>query len=106
MSHSALSAVGDSFRSAGKALERTALQYRSYFVPAHIWTYWKMVRLHAGQTNGEGHQFAFFDFTRAEIDDVSGRYLFGLVRDFEALGFFPCYRKSFRFLATMEHKRF
>jgi hypothetical protein len=106
--HSPWASVGNSFRSAGKALERTALQMRSYFVPSHIWTYWKMVRRHNESINGNGEalQFAFFDFTRAEIDDVSGRYLYGLVRDFEALGFLPCYRKSFRFLATMEHKRF
>ena len=28
------------------------------------------------------------------------------MRDFEALGFVPCYRRNFRFLATMQHKRF
>ena len=106
MSDSSLSSVGHSFRRAGKALEQTALQFRSYFLPSHIRTYWRMVRRYAGQPHEPGRKVAFFDFNRAEIDNVGGRYLFALVRDFEALGFSICFRKRFRFLATMECKLF
>jgi hypothetical protein len=106
MSHSSLSSVGTSFWNAGKALGYSALQLRSYLLPSHIRTYRKMVRQYGGPAAVNGSKCVFFDFSRGEIDSVSGRYLHGLVRDFEALGYLPCFRKNFCFLATMEHKRF
>jgi len=91
---------------AGKAIQRNFWQCRSFFWPEHIRTYWRIVREHRLTEADRGRKFVFFDFTTVQIDNLSGRYVFSLVRDFEALGFMPCYRRNFRFLATMRHKTF
>ena len=105
MSHSASLATALSIHGAGKALEQAAFRFRSYFLPSHLWTYLKIVREHGRQPVDSAKSCVCFDFTKVDIDQVSGRYVFSLVRDFEALGLQPCYRKNYRFLASMRHKR-
>ena len=51
-----------------------------------------------------GRPFVCLDFTKVDIDYESGRYAFFLVREFEGLGYRICYRRNFRFLATLQHK--
>jgi hypothetical protein len=105
MSPSPVSKAPRSIKSAGRALEKFALPFRSFVHPWHIWTYWDLSRRHAFRRSSAA-QFVCFDFASVKIDNISGRYLFSLVRDFESLGFPVCYRKNFRFIATMRHKRF
>lgn len=93
-----------SFRGAGRTLERIVWRFRSYVVPSHFWTYWSIVRQHGLKQNNVGSKFVCFDFTKVDIDIETGRYVFSLVRDFEALGYLVCYRRNYRFLATMRHK--
>src|SRR5262245_6988720 len=105
MSDAALSAAVFAIRRAGKAVDRTVWRFRSYLLPSHIWTYWSIVReQRASKPHHNGNQFVYLDFRRVDIDNVGGRYLFALVRDFEALGLTVCYRTNFRFLATRRHK--
>jgi hypothetical protein len=98
--------IGDSLRNAGKALDHLAWSCKSYVLPTHLWSYWSVVRQQTREAETAGSKFAWFDFTDVDIDNVCGRYLFALVRDFEALNFQICYRQNYRFLATMPHRRF
>src|SRR5262245_973296 len=92
------------FRPVGRKLEPVVRKFRSFLTPAHIWAYWKIARRHAPLAEDAGRQFVWFDFTRVDIDYENGRYGYGLVRDFEALGLLVCFRRNFRFLANMQHK--
>jgi hypothetical protein len=89
-----------------KKFQRFSWHLRSYILPAHVRTYWQIIRHHALTGEDAGKKFVYFDFRDIEIETMSGRYLFSLVCDFEALGFLPCYRKNFRFLASMKHREF
>ena len=98
-------ATQQSFRGLGRRLERFAWCFRSYFIPSHLRTYRELVQNHALQTGDAERTLVCFDFTQVDIDASTGRYLFALVTDFEALGHLTCYMANFRFLATMRHKR-
>jgi hypothetical protein len=87
-------------------LQKIGWHLRSYILPSHVQTYWRIVREHALTTCDAGQRFVYFDFTSMDIEAMAGRYLFSLVCSFEALGFVPCYRKNFRFLASMKHRKF
>lgn len=89
-----------------KKIQRFGWQLRSYVLPSHLRTYWRIMRHHALTPRDEGKKLAFFDFDDIEIETMAGRYLYSLVREFEALGFLPCYRKNFRFLASMKQREF
>ena len=104
MIESALAVANCSALRAGRALEHAVRQVRSYFLPSHIRTYLEMLRRPAPASISPSQKIACFDFTQVDIDHVSGRYVFALVREFEALGLLTCYRRNFRFLATMRHK--
>jgi hypothetical protein len=104
MSPPATAAPRASFRGAGRKLEKFVWQFRSYLIPAHVAAYWSIVRTHRFTPGDAGRRIVCFDFTRVDIDASTGRYVFALVRDFEALDYLICYRRNFRFLATMRHK--
>lgn len=88
----------------GKALERLAREWRSYFLPSHWRTYRELSR-RTYQAERD-RPVLCLDFRSTRIDSVMGRYLYHLVRDFVALGYLPLYRANFRFLATMRHKKY
>jgi hypothetical protein len=94
------------FRGTGRMLERFVWQFRSYLIPSHILTYLEIVRRHGFAPEIAARKFICFDFTKIDMDADVGRYAFFLVREFETLGYLVCYRKNFRFLATMKHKAY
>ena len=99
------SRVSSPFRSWYQTLAHSVRKFRSYLVPSHIRTYRSIVRQHPFAPVAPGKKVVCLDLSQVQIDRVGGRYLYSLIRDFEALGLLIYYRKNFRFLATMRHKQ-
>ncbi|MGJ8671450.1 glycosyltransferase [Rubritalea sp.] len=85
-----------------KKIEHSIRHFRSYILPSH--------RRSASQTKllaqpiPTDKPLCLIDFASIKIDNVTGRYLYHLVTEFEALGFSIAYTNRFRFLATMQVK--
>lgn len=85
-----------------KAFEHKLRAFRSYVLPSHIQSA-KQTRA-AAQPLPQNKPLCVFDFKSIKIDNVTGRYLYHLVTEFETLGYAIAYTNRFRFLATMEAK--
>jgi hypothetical protein len=91
-------------RRIGSVLEELLREVRSYFIPSHVRSYWELSRSPRPAEARSSERLVCFDFRSVCIDSENGRFLFALVKCFEALGFAPCFRARYRFLATMRHK--
>lgn len=93
-------------RHMGKQIEWWIREVRPYFSRNNWLTYHRLkeqVTLHGGQN---GKRLVLFNFHDIAIDNVGGRYLYHLVQDFVSLGYTPCYKCNYRFIANMQSKGF
>ena len=85
-----------------KKIEHNIRHFRSYILPSHRRSAVN-ARL-AAIPVPKDKPLCLVDFKSIKIDNVTGRYLYHLVTEFEALGYAIAYTDRFRFLATMEIK--
>ena len=85
-----------------KKIEHNIRHFRSYILPSHRRSAVN-ARL-AAIPIPKDKPLCLIDFKSIKIDNVTGRYLYHLVTEFEALGYAIAYTDRFRFLATMEIK--
>ncbi|SHI85620.1 Glycosyltransferase involved in cell wall bisynthesis [Rubritalea squalenifaciens DSM 18772] len=85
-----------------KSLEYTSHALRSYVLPSHIRTYAELSK-RKGVLDGP---LVVFDMVNTQIDNVMGRYLYHIVKDFHTQGYTPHYMANYRFLATVRKKRY
>ncbi|MFC5050155.1 hypothetical protein ACFPK9_05990 [Rubritalea spongiae] len=87
-----------------KVIEHKLRAFRSYILPSHLKAAAKVRSL--AKPIPATKPLCIFDFTSINIDNVAGRYLYHLVTEFESLGYAIAYVDHFRFLATMEAKKY
>lgn len=85
-----------------KKIEHNIRHFRSYILPSHKRSAKNARR--AAIPLPSDKPLCLVDFKSIKIDNVTGRYLYHLVTEFEALGYAIAYTDRFRFLATMEIK--
>jgi len=85
-----------------KKIEHNIRHFRSYILPSHRRSAVNTRR--AAIPIAKDKPLCLVDFKSIKIDNVTGRYLYHLVTEFEALGYTIAYTDRFRFLATMEIK--
>ncbi|MBK1853951.1 glycosyltransferase family 1 protein [Verrucomicrobiaceae bacterium 5K15] len=78
---------------------------RGYVHPRMIASYFEL-RDRPLPEDSSRRNLAVYDFHHIDIDNVMGRYLFHLVRDFFSLGYYPAYTDRFKFLASVHRKRY
>ena len=85
-----------------KKIEHNIRHFRSYILPSHRRSA-RNTRIAASPIPLD-KPLCVIDFKSIKIDNVTGRYLYHLVTEFEAEGYAIAYTDRFRFLATMEVK--
>ena len=105
-------------RHIGKKLEWVFREIRSYLSLSDWKTYRRLksssqlkegTEESSGQSSEESSEerrLVLFDFKHIAIDNVGGRYLYHIVRDFIASGYTPCYKNNYRFISNIEKKGF
>lgn len=85
-----------------KKIEHNIRYFRSYVLPSHRASAKRAKQL--AQPVDASKPLCVFDFQSIRIDNVTGRYLYHLVTEFESCGYGVAYTDRYRFLATMEVK--
>ncbi len=85
-----------------KKIEHNIRHFRSYILPSHRRS--AVSARKAATSIPQDKPLCVIDFKSIKIDNVTGRYLYHLVTEFEAMGYAIAYTDRFRFLATMEIK--
>jgi len=85
-----------------KKIEHNIRHFRSYILPSHRRS--AVNARKAASPIPQDKPLCVIDFKSIKIDNVTGRYLYHLVTEFETMGYAIAYTDRFRFLATMEIK--
>lgn len=93
-------------RHIGKKIEWLFREFRSYLSLENFRTYKQLKNKVSLKLQAEQRKLALFDLRSIAIDSDAGRYLYHIVQDFIALGYTPCYKNNYRFVANIKTKGF